>query len=95
MIESTGAGCMAMGARTRAVEWPTRDDDDDYYDDFDKKRGMRRDASFSAGSALRETDEQIFRVFQLFDPKNTKLDEILELLKKLNALAHSDKQKSV
>ena len=72
---------------TGRVARHSSEDDDDYYDDFDKKRGMRRDASFSAGSALRETDEQIFRVFQLFDPKNTKLVPEHEIILFLRAVA--------
>ena len=72
---------------TGRVARHSSEDDDDYYDDFDKKRGMRRDASFSAGSALRETDEQIFRVFQLFDPKNTKLVPEKEIILFLRAVA--------
>ena len=71
----------------RVARHSSSDDEDDYFGDFDRKRGMRRDASFSAGSALRETDEQVFRVFQLFDPMNTKMVPDHEVILFLRAVA--------
>lgn len=72
----------------RVARHSSDDDDDDYLDALDKKRGgMRRDASFSSGSALRESDAQIHRVFQLFDPKNRKMIPENEIILLLRAVA--------